>query len=153
MRLGKLSIAALEAVLRLYDDPGRLAEKLPALRLLTRPAGEIEAAAERLLPALADWVGDRGTVTLRSVRSQIGSGAQPSASLPSAALAVRPSGGRRGAGSRLRELAGELRGLPVPVIGRIEDGALVLDLRCLDDEAAFAAQLGPAGPGTGGQPA
>ena len=153
MRLGKLSIAALEAVLRLYDDPGRLAEKLPALRLLTRPAGEIEATAERLLPALQDWAGDRGTVTLESVRSQIGSGAQPGESLPSAALAVRPSGGRRGAGSRLRELAGELRGLPVPVIGRIEDGALVLDLRCLDDEAAFAAQLGPAGPGTGGQPA
>lgn len=152
MRLDKLSIAALEAVLRLHGDPDRLAERLPALRLLARPAGEIEAAGARLLPALAAWVGERGAVALRSVRSQIGSGARPLESLPSAALVVRPGGGNRGRGRRLERLARELRGLPIPVIGRIEDGALVLDLRCLDDEAAFAGQLAPAAPGTGEPP-
>lgn len=141
MRLGKLSIAALEAVLHLYDDPDRLAEKLPGLRFLTRPISEIEASAERLLPALAEWVGERGTVSIESVHSQIGSGAQPGGALPSAALTIRPAGGKRGQGTRLKELAAAMRALPVPVIGRIERDALLLDLRCLDDEAAFAAQL------------
>ena len=153
MRLDKLSIAALEAVLRLHGDPDRLAERLPALRLLTRPAGEIEAAGARLLPAFAAWVGERGTVTLRSVRSQIGSGARPAESLPSAALVVRPGGGKRGEGRRLKRLARDLRGLAIPVIGRIEDGALVLDLRCLDDEAAFTGQLAPTAAETGEPPA
>ena len=153
MRLGKLSIAALEAVLRLYDDPDRLAEKLPTLRLMTRPATEIEAAAVRLLPVLAAWVGDRGSVTLQPVQSQIGSGAQPASSLPSTALVVHPSGGKRGLGGRLEKLAGDLRGLAIPVIGRIEKDALVLDLRCLDDEAAFASQLKPTVPATGEPPA
>ena len=91
-------------------------------------------------------------MVLRSVRSQIGSGARPLESLPSAALVVRPGGGKRGQGRRLERLARDLRGLPIPVIGRIEDGALVLDLRCLDDEAAFAGQLAPAAPGAGEPP-
>ena len=48
---------------------------------------------------------------------------------------------RKGAGRRLEALAAALRSLPVPVIGHITDGALILDLRCLDDEAGFLAQL------------
>ena len=141
MRLGKLSIAALDAVLRLYDDPDRLAEKLPALRWLARPATEIEAAATRLLPAITAWVGERGTVSIVSAHSQIGSGAQPAGALPSAAIAIHPSGGKKGRGSRLKKLSAALRGLPVPVIGRVENDAFVLDLRCLDDEAGFISQL------------
>ena len=141
MRLGKLSIAALEAVLRLYDDPDRLAERLPALRFLVRPAPEIVVVAERLQPVLANWVGDRGSVSIEPVDSQIGSGAQPVGALPSAALVVRPNGGKRGQGTKLKKLAEAMRALPVPVIGRIERNAFVLDLRCLDDEAGFAAQL------------
>jgi L-seryl-tRNA(Ser) seleniumtransferase len=73
-------------------------------------------------------------------QSQIGSGALPLVTLPSAALAIRPSA-TRGAGRLLKHLADALRRLAVPVIGRIEDQALVLDLRCLDDENAFAENL------------
>jgi len=141
MRLGKLSIAALDAVLRLYDDPDRLPEKLPSLRWLVRSPTDIAAAAERLMPQLKAWVGDRGTVSLQSVESQIGSGAQPAGALPSTAIAIHPSGGKRGQGTRLRKLNELLRALPLPVIGRVENDALVLDLRCLDDEDAFVAQL------------
>ncbi len=60
--------------------------------------------------------------------------------LPSAALALRPIGVKSGAA--VESLARALRALPIPVIGHIEAGNVVLDLRCLEDEAAFLAQLG-----------
>jgi L-seryl-tRNA(Ser) seleniumtransferase len=60
--------------------------------------------------------------------------------LPSAGLAIGPSD-RKGAGRRLEALVSAFRSLPVPVVGHVKDGALILDLRCLDDEAAFLAQL------------
>ena len=77
---------------------------------------------------------------LAETRSQIGSGALPVSVLPSIALALRPAD--TGSGAAVEALARKLRDLPIPVIGRIEAGALLLDLRCLEDEAAFAAQLG-----------
>jgi L-seryl-tRNA(Ser) seleniumtransferase len=79
-------------------------------------------------------------VEIVGCQSQIGSGALPLVTLPSAGLAIRPSA-TRGAGRLLKHLADALRRLPVPVIGRIEDQALLLDLRCLDDEGAFAENL------------
>ncbi|MCY4503091.1 MAG: hypothetical protein OXE57_16190, partial [Alphaproteobacteria bacterium] len=131
MRLGKLSLAALEAVLRLYRDPDRLAERLPALRILTRPVEEIEAQAHRLAPAIesADVV---------TALSQIGSGSLPVERLESRALALSAPGGKA-----LEERAAAFRQLPIPVIGRISEGRLLFDLRTLDDEDAFLSQLGP----------
>ena len=140
LRVGKITLAGLEAVLRLYRDPDRLAERLETLRLLTRAEGEIRAQAERvqgaLVRALADWPLEVGVA---SMRSQIGSGSLPVDRLPSAGLVCRPQ--RKG--GVLNRLEKALRALPVPVIGRIADNALWLDLRCLRsaDEAAFTAQL------------
>jgi L-seryl-tRNA(Ser) seleniumtransferase len=139
LRLGKLTLAALEAVLRLYRDPDRLAERLPTLRLLTRPADDIRALAEGLLPALTEALTNWPvTVAAEPTLSQIGSGSLPVDRLASHALVVRPTGRRTGA---LKDLEAALRGLPVPVIGRLADGALWLDLRCLEDADAFRAQL------------
>jgi L-seryl-tRNA(Ser) seleniumtransferase len=140
LRCDKLTIAALGAVLRLYGDPDRLAQRVPALRLLSRPAADIAAQAHRLLPALAQWAGERGRVDVVPVQSQIGSGSLPVDLLPSFALRIAPAG-RRGGGRSLDALAAALRGLPLPVIGRIADGALLLDLRCLDDESGLLAAL------------
>jgi L-seryl-tRNA(Ser) seleniumtransferase len=140
LRCDKLTIAALGAVLRLYGDPDRLAQRVPALRLLSRPTADIAAQAQRLLPALAQWTGERGRVDVVPVQSQIGSGSLPVDLLPSFALRIAPAG-RRGGGRSLDALAAALRGLPLPVIGRIADGALLLDLRCLDDEAGLLAAL------------
>ena len=139
LRLDKIRLAVLEAVLRLYADPDRLAARLPALRLLTRPVGEIRALGERLLSAIERALQEVAEVSLAETRSQIGSGALPVSLLPSVALALRPVGQR--SGGAVEALARELRGLPIPVIGRIEAGCVLLDLRCLEDDEAFIEQI------------
>ena len=136
LRVDKLIMAALAAVLRLYLDPDRLAARLPSLRRLTRPESEIRASAERVAAALSVRCGAGVTVSIVSCASQIGSGSRPVDLLPSAAVALRVPGGRALAG-----LAKAFRQLPIPVIGRLHDGALLFDLRCLEDEAAFISQL------------
>ena len=141
IRLDKVRLAALEATLKLYRDPDRLPQTLPTLRFFVRPQADITAAADRLAGPMAAAVGSGFEVKVADCASQIGSGALPLETLPSAALAIRPVS-RRGAGSQLEALAASFRGLPAPVIGRICNGALIFDLRCLDDEEAFRAQLG-----------
>lgn len=141
LRVGKITLAALEAVLRLYRDPDRLQERLTALQQLTRPEFEIRAAAERMLPILLGALTPLPvTVGIVPLRSQIGSGSLPVDRLPSAGLAVRPEGRKSGV---LNRIEASLRALPQPVIGRIEDGALLMDLRCLPahEEQAFATNL------------
>ncbi len=141
LRVGKLTLAALEAVLRLYRDPDRLTERLTALAQLTRTEADIRAAAERLLPAVQAAVATLPvTVGIVALKSQIGSGSLPVDRLPSAGLAIRPQGKKSGV---LNRIESALRALPRPIIGRIEDGALLLDLRCLaaHEEAVFIAAL------------
>ncbi|MCC6779244.1 MAG: L-seryl-tRNA(Sec) selenium transferase [Hyphomicrobiales bacterium] len=138
LRVDKVRLAALEATLKLYRDPDRLVERLPTLRLLARAAAEIEAVAFRLAPAVAAALDNAFEVTVVACDSQIGSGALPTQTIASAGLALHPKNGR---GNALAALAAALRHLPVPVIGRIEKQALILDLRCLEDEAGFAANL------------
>jgi L-seryl-tRNA(Ser) seleniumtransferase len=145
LRLDKMTIAALEATLRLYRDPDRLAARLPTLRLLTRGADELMQVAARIAPAVVQALGERASVQVLPCRSQIGSGSLPVDRLPSACLAIGAPAGARRAGRFPDRLAEALRALPVPVIGRIEAGQVRLDLRCLDGaeaEAAFVAQLG-----------
>ena len=141
LRVGKLTLAALEAVLRLYRHPERLRTRLTTLRLLTREQSEIAALAERLLPQVAASVGPAYGVRTLALHSQIGSGARPVDVLPSAGLAMAPAASGRGSGAALERLEAAWRGLPLPVIGHVRDGALCLDLRCLEDETAFARQL------------
>jgi L-seryl-tRNA(Ser) seleniumtransferase len=133
LRLDKMRLAALEATLRLYADPARLAERLPTVRALARPTSEIRVLAERLLPAMARALGSRAHVDIEPVRGQIGSGALPVDLLPSFALAIYAE--------KLDRLGEAFRRLPIPVIGRISEGALYFDLRTLDDEQAFVDQL------------
>ena len=142
LRCDKLTLAALGAVLPLYADPDRLPEHLPTLRLLMRPAADIEATARRVAPALATWLGAVASVDVAMVQSQIGSGSLPVDLLPSFALRIALLAPKRGAGRALDAVAAALRRLAIPVVGRISNGALLLDLRCLEsaaDEAAFHA--------------
>jgi L-seryl-tRNA(Ser) seleniumtransferase len=136
LRLDKIRIAALEATLRLYRDPDRLAERLPTLRLLARPSATIEAMAKRLQPVVGRAVGPEYQVELVACTSQIGSGALPLHQVPSAGLAIRPVR-RQHRGTAVNALGARLRQLAIPIIGRIEDQELLLDFRCIEDEAGF----------------
>ena len=156
LRVGKLTLAALEPTLRLYLHPEKLAERLTTLRLFTRPAAAMQQQAIALQAPLQSLLGPDYRVEHAAMTSQIGSGALPVESLPSHGLVVRPQERKR-AGRLLQQLEAALRQLPRPVIGRLRDDALWLDLRCLEaaDQAAFAAnlqQLALGSSATDGQP-
>jgi L-seryl-tRNA(Ser) seleniumtransferase len=140
LRLDKVTLAALEATLQLYRNPDELVSTLPTLRLLTRAEDDIRQQADRLGPNVSSHLGDSYRVETASVSSQIGSGALPVEVLPSAALSITAANGED---EPLRSLAQRLRQLPKPVIGRLHNGALLLDLRCLEPihEDAFIEQL------------
>ena len=142
LRVGKLTLAALEPVLRLYLAPEHLPARLTTLRLFTRPQTDIRAQAEPLLAPLQAAVGAAYAVRTAPLFSQIGSGALPVDTLPSYGLAIAPTMPRR-TGRALAALEAALRSLPRPVIGHIASDALWLDLRCLEapDLPAFTAQL------------
>ena len=140
LRVGKITMAALEAVLRLYRDHDRLTERVTTLRLLTRPVSEMHALATRLQPMLAQQLKEYFEVTVSAMQGQIGSGALPVDLLPSMGLRIQPLKSK-GAGEILKRLQKMLRQLPMPVIGYVRDGAMHLDVRCLEDEAAFVQQI------------
>jgi L-seryl-tRNA(Ser) seleniumtransferase len=133
-----VTVAALDAVLRLYADPDRLIAQLPTLRLLARRESEIRTLAERVAPKIATRLGSQASISVEACRSQIGSGSLPVQRLPSAALVIRTAGRKD---RDLQAIAAAFRRLPVPVVGRIGEAALHFDCRCLEDEDAFIAQL------------
>ena len=140
LRIDKVTLAALEATLQLYRNPDELASTLPTLRLLVRAADAIREQAHRLAPKVKANLGDQYHVETAPVSGQIGSGALPVEVLPSTALSITAANGED---EPLRTLAARFRQLPKPVIGRLNNGVLLLDLRCLEpmEEDAFIEQL------------
>ncbi|MDA1299066.1 MAG: L-seryl-tRNA(Sec) selenium transferase [Proteobacteria bacterium] len=146
LRVDKLTIAALYEVLKLYRNPERLVQALPTLRHLTRPAAEIRQIADQMASTLARRLAPHARVEVVELSSQIGSGSLPLKMLSGHGVEIRPVTGED---QQLRALARAFRSLPIPVIGRIQDGGLLLDPRTLDDVAEFEAQLDqlqPVGP-------
>lgn len=132
LRVGKLTLAALEPVLSLYRSPEFLAERLTTLRLLTRPQIQMKQQADVLLPCLQQALGTNYNVQIEPMFSQIGSGAMPIDVLPSYGLTVRYNGSGK-AGGPIMKVENWLRSLTRPVITRIQQDTLYLDLRCLTD--------------------
>ncbi len=146
LRADKLTLAALEQTLRIYRyHEDALAQRLPALRLLTRSQASIRESAIRLLPAVTQavergWPG-RYRVLASDCMGRVGSGALPVDTLPSHGLRIEPTGPKRTHRRALEEMFAALRALPRPVIARPANDAVILDLRCLDDEAGLIEQL------------
>jgi L-seryl-tRNA(Ser) seleniumtransferase len=129
VRCDKLTLAALEATLRLYQQSPDVAANIPALRALTRSVGEIEAVGERLLPALREVLGSGFRVSLEDSTSQVGSGALPAGEIPTKVVAIEHD--RRSA----EAIAARFREADPPIIGRIRDNRFLLDLRTVFDSA------------------
>jgi L-seryl-tRNA(Ser) seleniumtransferase len=151
LRVDKIRLAAVEATLKLYRDPDRIAQRLPTYRHLTKSTPDMLALGHRLLPVMEAKLGARFTLQIVACVSQIGSGALPLETIPSAGIAIRAAD-KRARGRALANLTEAFHRLPIPIIGRIEDQAFIVDLRCLDDEEGFVANLAaldvqlPAGP-------
>lgn len=138
MRLDKITLAALGAVLRLYFNSEKLAAEVPVLALLARGELDIRNQAERLQPIVAARLDGLAAVEIVPCQSQIGSGALPVDLLDSFALRLTPC---TTTDQALRDLAFKLRQLPCPIIGRISNGAVLLDVRALTNETKFLAQF------------
>lgn len=153
LRVDKVTLAGLEATLRLYRDPASALRQIPALRALSRRADELERRARALAEALGE-----GADALPS-QGAVGGGTYPGVTLPSWGVALEPAGAHAADASgadaspadkspttgssgphRLAEL---LRSAPTPVVGRIVDDRLVLDLRTVeeDEEPLLAASV------------
>jgi L-seryl-tRNA(Ser) seleniumtransferase len=127
LRCGKLTLAALEATLRLYRQSADITEEIPTLRAFTRSLEEIEAMGARLLPALQSALGHEFRLSLEDSSSQIGSGALPTEEIPSKVIAIQH--GKLGA----ERIAEKFRHADPPIIGRIKDDRFLLDLRAIFD--------------------
>ena len=130
LRVGKITLAGLEAVLRLYRNPAKLPEKLTVIQLLTRDTASIAQQAETVLPKLKEsLLAASMNIQTVSVLSQIGSGSLPVERLPSTALSIE--GFDKVGEKNIVRLERLLRSSDTPIIGRLQDKALIFDLRCL----------------------
>src|SRR5690606_3187107 len=113
LRIDKIRLAAPEAVLKLYRERARLPDTLPTPSYVVRSHRDIEEAAARLQAPIAAAVGPAYVVSITQCSSQIGSGALPLETMPSAGIEIAPAD-RKGAGTRLAALAAAFRKLPIP---------------------------------------
>jgi L-seryl-tRNA(Ser) seleniumtransferase len=127
VRCDKLTIAALEATLRLYRESAYVVQDIPALRAITRPLADIEDTARRALPALRSALGPGFRVSLEDSTSQMGSGALPTEDIPTKVIAIEHDflGAHR--------IAARFRQARPPIIGRVKDNWFLLDVRTITD--------------------
>jgi L-seryl-tRNA(Ser) seleniumtransferase len=123
VRCGKLTIAALEATLRIYRTSAHLERDIPTLNALTRPLAEIDDTARRVLPLLQQALGPEFRLSVEDGSSQIGSGALPTDEIPSRVIVVEHD--RLDAG----RIAQRFRRARPPIIGRVRDDRFLLDVR------------------------
>ena len=136
-RLDKMTLAALEATLRLYRHPDRALREVPTLRMLGMPQAEIRKRAEALAVRLRDVPGLG--VEVRDDSAFVGGGSLPDLPLPTAVLAVTVDGLSDAV------LAERLRAGSPAVMARVQDGRVLFDLRTVfaaDEEALVAAIRG-----------
>lgn len=129
-RVDKLTLAALEATLRLYRDPEKARREIPTLRYLSRTREELRVMARRLKAHIAAVCGERILIDLVPENSEVGGGSLPGENLPTICVRLRATEGR----FTEEELAARLRRHEPPIFARVKDGAVLLDPRTLEKE-------------------
>ncbi|WGE83076.1 L-seryl-tRNA(Sec) selenium transferase [Actinobacillus equuli] len=124
LRCDKVILSALEATLRHYLFPEKLADELPTLHLLTQPLYVLKVKAEQLKQALIKHLAPNFNVQIEDSVAQIGSGALPTETLPS--IAVTISADKQ---SDLLALEQRFKAFSCPIIGRFAQQKFWLDLR------------------------
>ncbi len=127
VRCGKLTIAALEATLKLYQQSADVTAQIPTLRMFTRPLGEIETLGAEVVPVLQRALGSDYRVSMEDSTSQVGSGALPTEEIPTKVIAVDSDV------MSAERVAERFRAARPAIIGRIKDGRFLLDLRTIFD--------------------
>jgi L-seryl-tRNA(Ser) seleniumtransferase len=127
LRIDKLTLAALEATVRLYRDEAEAVRKIPTLQMLTMDIFEIEQKALRLTENLKNKGKSRLRIDLIELSSKAGGGALPLLELPSKCLKIRFEG------LSTNDLEVAMRNNSPPIIGRIEDDAFIIDPRTLQN--------------------
>ncbi len=138
LRIDKLTLAALEATLRLYLDPQKALEQVPTLRMLSLPVAELQQRCAELLPRLTKSTGDAADYTIVEATATVGGGALPLAELPGPVIALVPKD------MSLNELTARLRNCEPAVVGRIQNNQFLIDPRTLnssDEELLLQALL------------
>jgi L-seryl-tRNA(Ser) seleniumtransferase len=140
LRVDKVTLAGLEATLRLYRRPERVSAEIPTLAMLRVSTSELEARARALCARIREVLGseraDRAGLSVVRTRGAVGGGTYPGVELDSWAVALRPAAGPHALADVLR------RGSP-PVVGRIVDDVFTLDVRTVfsDQEDELARRL------------
>ena len=125
LRIDKMTLAALEATLKLYRDTLVAVEKIPTLRMLTLSYEQLSQNAEVLLSLVSQAVGTRAELALADMDSRPGGGSYPGLTLPTRCLTIRPKT------MSVTALDKKLRAFDPAVMGRIEDDCFIIDPRTL----------------------
>jgi L-seryl-tRNA(Ser) seleniumtransferase len=128
LRIDKMTLAALESVLRLYLDEAIALREIPTLAMISASEDVVRLRAERVVEQCSARMKDLGKFSLVPTTSQIGGGAMPEQNLPSWAVAVQS------VGTKASHLERKLRQATVPVLARIESNCLLIDMRTISDD-------------------
>ena len=136
LRTSKLTLALLDETLKAYEDIEHIRDHVPTLRALSTSMKELQSRAKQIHARLAATLSDDFTIDIEATEAEVGSGAMPGHSIQSVAIAVRG-----GTNSITQTLFTKLRGLPIPVIGRMYKGAINLDVRGAEPLHEFISNL------------
>lgn len=128
LRIDKLTLAALESTLLLYQDEKRVIEEVPTLRMLGLDLKRLKRKGRRLLKRISEPLKEKAMILLKEDVSQVGGGALPLQSLPTIVLSIKP------VHFSVNSLEERLRQEDPPIISRISKEELLLDMRTVFDE-------------------
>lgn len=127
LRIDKFTLASLESVLREYYDMEKALKRIPTLSMLTISSDILKKRGQKLLRRIKSKLHENCTSELVSTESRVGGGAMPEYSLNSWAVQLAPQC------MKLNRMEREFRELDIPVVGRIEDGKFLLDMRTIQE--------------------